>query len=111
LNNEKCDALAQRCRLAEEKNNLLNLTATRSLAEQSEKHKKEGGVLCDLYTLEIGEARRALEAEKAAHRRTLEAVSMRGVRRAADRRVRGAGACPDRQDQCYRSHHRMGTLS
>ncbi len=80
LNNETCDALAQRCRLAEEKNDLLNLTATRSLAEQSEKHKKEGGVLWQLYTLEIGEARRALEAEKAAHRRTLEAVSMRGVR-------------------------------
>jgi hypothetical protein len=79
INKEACDALAQRCRLAEEKNDLLNLMATRSLAEQSEKHKKEGGVLWAQYTLEIGEARRALEAEKAAHRRTLEAVSMRGV--------------------------------
>jgi hypothetical protein len=80
INKEACDALAQRCRLAEEKNDLLNLTATRSLAEQSEKHKKEGGVLWELYTLEIGDARRALEAEKAAHRLTLEAGSMRGVR-------------------------------
>ena len=79
INKEECDALAQRCRLAEEKNDLLNLTATRSLAEQSEKHKREGGVLWARYTLDIGEARRALEAEKAAHWRTLEAASMRGV--------------------------------
>ena len=79
INKEECDAFAQLCRLAEVKNYLHNLTATRSLAEQCEKHKKECGVLWEQYTSEIGEARHALEAEKAAHRRTLEAASMRGV--------------------------------
>ena len=102
INKEECDALAQRCRLAEEKNDLLNLTATRSLAEQSEKHKREGGVLWARYTLDIGEARRALEAEKAAHWRTLEAASMRGVsgapqsRRRPPRSRRGSLPCSPR---------------
>jgi hypothetical protein len=38
-----CDALAQRCRLAEETSERLQLEATRALEEQSEKHKKKGG--------------------------------------------------------------------
>jgi hypothetical protein len=45
LNNEKCDALAQRCQLAEEKNDLLNLTATTAnkVARGAEREAQEGG--------------------------------------------------------------------
>ena len=75
----ECEGHAQRCRVAERTAERAGLEATRRLAELGEEHTKQGGALWMRYTQAVGEAGRALEAERAAHQQTRAAATLRGV--------------------------------
>ena len=75
----ECDGHAQRCRLAEQTAERAGLEATRRVTELRQEHTRQGGALWMRYTQDVGEARRALDAERAAHQQTRAAAALRGV--------------------------------
>ena len=75
----ECAEHAQRCRLAEQTAELAGLEATRRLAAQLSEHRKQRCALWMQYTQELGEAKRVLEAESAAHHKARAAAAIRSV--------------------------------